>query len=70
MEQKQKVVKKQQEGIQTGGVKVTGSGKGFIVVCAKCKKTVKSITNNMCEDCYNEWFERGGSGTHHVGKRS
>jgi len=64
---KEQVKSKKQEGIQSGGVKVTGKKEGFVIICAICKKIVKSVTNNMCEECYNEWFHRGGSGQHHVG---
>ncbi len=56
-------------GITTSGVRnIVRDGK-FVTVCNVCKKVVQSITNNMCEDCYNEWFENQGNskGKRHVG---
>lgn len=55
-------------GITTSGVRNTVKEGKFVTICNVCKNPVKSITNNMCEGCYNEWFERqGNKGRQHIG---
>ena len=48
------------EGVETFGIRNVGKGKKFVVICAVCKKEKPSLTNNRCEECFNEWFNEGG----------
>jgi len=66
---KKKQAKTSPVGMTTSGVRnIVRDGK-FVTVCNVCKKVVASITNNMCEDCYNEWFDNQGNSKRksHVG---
>ena len=49
-------------GIATYGIKNINRNGRAVVVCNKCTKETKSLINNMCEPCYNEWFARSTTG--------
>lgn len=58
-------------GMTTAGVRNTVKDGKFVIVCGVCQKIVKSMTNNMCEECYNDWFTREGkTKKQYVGKSS
>lgn len=59
--------KQSTRGITTGGIRNMVKDGKFVTICNVCKQVVKSITNNMCEECYNKWFEeQGNKGQKHV----